>query len=148
MASITNPRDPNTLSNYHNFTTTHTTANFAIDFENKRLDGNVILKLKSTTNAETREILLDTSHLNIKNVTLDGSSPEWDLLPRLEPYGNALKIELNAGVAVEKSVEIDVRKWELQAVVAASIDEYGIDSSSNHERVHSLAVAYSSADIK
>lgn len=148
MASITNPRDPNTLSNYHNFTTTHTVANFAIDFENKRLDGNVILKLKSITNAEAREILLDTSHLDIRNVKLDGSSPKWDLLSRLEPYGSALRIELDAGVAMEKSVEIDVGQWQLLAVAEASIDEHRIDSSSNHQRVHSPTVACSSADVK
>lgn len=108
MASITTPRDPNTLSNYHNFTTTHTVANFTIDFDSRRLDGNVILHLRSVTNAEAREILLDTSHLDIKEVKLDGSSPKWELLPRLEPYGSALKINLEAGVEMERSVEIDV----------------------------------------
>ena len=148
MASITKPRDPNTLSNYHHFITTHTIANFAIDFENKRLNGNVILKLKSITNAESREILLDTSHLDIKDVKLDGSSPRWDLLSRLEPYGSALKIKLDAGVAIDKSVEIDVGQWQLRTVAEASIDEHTIDSGSNYQRMHSPTVAYSGADVK
>ncbi|KAL9122610.1 MAG: hypothetical protein Q9187_000842 [Circinaria calcarea] len=148
IASITTPRDPNTLSNYHNFTTTHTVANFTIDFDHKRLDGNVILQLRSVTNAEARDILLDTSYLDIKEVKLDGSSPKWELLPRLEPYGSALKISLEAGVEMERSVEIDVGRRHLRTVAAASVDKHGIDSSSNHQRVYSFAVAHSSADVK
>jgi len=110
MASIIHtPRDPNTLSNYNNFLTTHTTANFAIDFEQKTLIGNVILNLKSVTDAETKEILLDTSHLDVHGVKVDGEGSKWNLLPRFEPYGSVLKIELEKGVQNAKSVEIDVR---------------------------------------
>lgn len=58
--TINTPRDPNTLSNYNNFVTTHTTANLEINFKSKILTGNVLLKLKSMTNAETDTIILDT----------------------------------------------------------------------------------------
>ena len=110
MASnIHTPRDPNTLSNYNNFLTTHTTANFVIDFEQKRLKGNVILNLKSITDAESKEILLDTSRLDVQDVKVDGQAPDWKLLPRFEPYGSALRIGLEKGVQKSKSVEIDVR---------------------------------------
>ena len=109
MAStIQTPRDPNTLSNYNHFLTTHTTANFAIDFEQKSLRGNVILNLKSITNTETAEILLDTSYLEIHDVKIDGQAPKWNLLPRFEPYGSALKIELENRVQNAASVEVDV----------------------------------------
>jgi len=56
------PRDPNTLSNYHNFKTTHTTVHFVLDFDKKRLYGNVILSLQSLTEAETSDIILDTRY--------------------------------------------------------------------------------------
>ena len=110
MAStIHAPRDPNTLSNYNNFLTTHTIANFAIDFKQEKLKGNVILNLKSITDAESKEILLDTSHLDVQDVKVDGQTPKWELLPRFEPYGSALKIELEEGIRKLKSVEVDVR---------------------------------------
>lgn len=59
---VKTPRDPNTLSNYHNFITTHTTANLEIDFEKKRLWGNVVLLLKSLTEKEADEVVLDTRY--------------------------------------------------------------------------------------
>ena len=109
MTSIVNPpRDPNTLSNYNNFLTTHTTVSFNIDFEKKIIGGNVQLTLKSITDAAAKEILLDTSFLNIKNVTLDGKTPKWELLPRFEPYGSALKISLEDGVQNGERVQLEM----------------------------------------
>ena len=102
------PRDPNTLSNYNNFLTTHTTVDFNIDFEKKSIGGNVALTLKSITNAAAKEILLDTSFLNIKNVVLDGKTPKWELLPRFEPYGSALKVSLEDGIQIGKSVQLEM----------------------------------------
>ena len=106
---INTPRDPNTLSNYNNFLTTHTTAYFDVDFQQKRLVGNVVLDLKSITNAETHEIVLDTSYLDIKDVKIEGASSRWNLLSRLEPYGTALSIKLDSGIEHGKSIRVDVR---------------------------------------
>ena len=109
MASTINvPRDPNTLSNYNNFRTTHTTVNFNILFETQQIAGNVVHTLKSTTNAESREIILDSSFLNISSVKIGTSSAKWSLLPRFEPYGSALKIELEKGVPLDESVQVDI----------------------------------------
>lgn len=119
MASIVNPpRDPNTLSNYNNFLTTHTTVNFNIDFEKKTVGGNVALTLKSITDAAAKEILLDTSFLNVKDVVLDGKSPKWDLLPRFEPYGSALRISLEDGVQNGKSVQLEMTTETTQECTA------------------------------
>jgi leukotriene-A4 hydrolase len=60
-ASIHPPRDPNTLSNYNAWRTKHTTANFEIDFEAKRLRGFVDLTLESLAKEETT-IVLDTRY--------------------------------------------------------------------------------------
>jgi leukotriene-A4 hydrolase len=53
-------RDPNTLSNYGNFVTTHIVANLNINFTDKSLSGDVELSLRPLDNAETDTILLDT----------------------------------------------------------------------------------------
>ncbi|KAL9603480.1 MAG: hypothetical protein Q9219_001167 [cf. Caloplaca sp. 3 TL-2023] len=90
--------------------TKHTTANFEIDFENKKLCGNVILKLESISDAESKEILLDTSYVDIKNVALKGDILSgWQLLPRFEPYGSALKISLEKEVEKGQSLELDIQ---------------------------------------
>ena len=107
--TILRPRDPNTLSNYTAWLSRHITANFDILFDEKRLEGNVVHKLQSQTNAKSREILLDTSFVEVSQVKLDGKTAKWEILPRFEPYGSALKIELEQGVAFGESVELDVR---------------------------------------
>lgn len=58
--TINVPRDPNTLSNYNNFVTKHTIANFEINFEKRVLEGNVKLSLESITEGEINRIILDT----------------------------------------------------------------------------------------
>ena len=58
--TINTPRDPNTLSNYNNFKTTHTRAVLDIDFEQKRVFGTVYLTLNSLTHGESKNLVLDT----------------------------------------------------------------------------------------
>lgn len=53
------PRDPNTLSNYHNYVTRHTSLDFEIEFEKKRLVGVVGLRLESLTD-EGVDVVLDS----------------------------------------------------------------------------------------
>lgn len=109
MATIINPpRDPNTLSNYNNWISTHITANFEVFFDQKKLAGNVVHQLKSITDSESRDILLDTSHLDIDGVKVGGKVSEWELLPRLEPYGTALKIKLDRGMKLHEVIDVDV----------------------------------------
>ncbi|KAJ0418130.1 leukotriene A-4 hydrolase [Aspergillus carlsbadensis] len=109
MATLINtPRDPNTLSNYNNFRCTHTEANFEILFEQKRLVGNVVHKLKSTNNAESKEIILDSSHVSIDEVQVNGSPAEWELLPPFGPLGTALKIKLDQPVQLDELVDVKI----------------------------------------
>lgn len=116
MASVINPpRDPNTLSNYNNFITTNTTVNLEINFQKKNISGNVILELTSATEAASKEILLDTSHLNVKDVRLNGEAAEWNLLPRFEPYGSILKIHLQEGIVKGRKLEVSVSHGSLTA---------------------------------
>lgn len=106
--TVNPPRDPNTLSNYNNFRSTHVTANLDILFDQQRIVGNVVHQLKSITNAESQEVILDTSFLDIEGVKVDGKTAKWDLLPRMEPYGSALKIQLDQAVGLDKTIEVDV----------------------------------------
>lgn len=60
---IRTPRDPNTLSNYHNFVTRHTSVDFDIDFERKRLFGSVVLTLECLTDEDVKEVVLDARYV-------------------------------------------------------------------------------------
>lgn len=110
MATIINsPRDPNTLSNYNNWRSTHVTANFDILFDQRKLTGNVVHQFKSITDRESKEIILDTNHLDISDVKVNGEPSKWELLPPLGPFGNALKISIEHGAELNATVEVDVR---------------------------------------
>ncbi|KAL9098607.1 MAG: hypothetical protein Q9163_005770 [Psora crenata] len=102
-------RDPNTLSNYHQFITVHTIASLRIDFDRKILAGNVVLTLKSASKAPSTEIVLDTSYLDIHDVKVDQLSCEWDLQPRTEPFGSPLRIKLGKTIEDGECVEVDIK---------------------------------------
>ncbi|RAL06228.1 bifunctional aminopeptidase/epoxide hydrolase [Aspergillus ibericus CBS 121593] len=106
--SIRSPRDPNTLSNYNDWICTHITARFDILFDQKKLVGSVIHKLKSATDGDSREIILDSNHVAIGGVTIDGKPSNWELLPPLEPYGSALKIQLEQGVKLNETIDVEI----------------------------------------
>ena len=100
MASLTPPRDPNTLSNYNNWKTKHTIADLAIDFKKQRLAGTVTLKLESITEKESEEIILDTSFLDVSSVKVNGKAAEsWKVEDRSEPYGSPLSVSVPGGAA-------------------------------------------------
>jgi leukotriene-A4 hydrolase len=109
MATVVNPpRDPNTLSNYNNWLSTHITANFDILFDQRKLAGNVIHQFRSITHGESNHIILDTNHLDIGGVKVNGQPSQWEFLPRLEPYGTPLKITLDQGVKLNETVEVEI----------------------------------------
>lgn len=111
MASTTiinPPRDPNSLSNYNNFRTTETAVDLEIVFSQQILKGRVCHKLRSITDAATKEILLDSSHVVVKNVEIGGRKHDFELLPRLEPYGSALKILLEKGVPESQQLDVSI----------------------------------------
>jgi leukotriene-A4 hydrolase len=105
---INKPRDPNTLSNYHNWRTTHTSTTFDILFDEQKLSGNVVHKLKSTTKAETKDIILDSSHVAIHDIRVDGKSAKWELLQQKGPYGSPVQIKLDKGVDLDEIIEVSI----------------------------------------
>lgn len=48
---------------------------------------------------------------------MDGQTAQWELLPRFEPYGSALKIVLEKAVEEGATVEVDVRNISLLIVL-------------------------------
>jgi leukotriene-A4 hydrolase len=61
---IKTPRDPNTLSNYHNYVTRHTSVDFEIDFEKKRMVGTVVLKMESLVDGDGQvDVVLDSKYI-------------------------------------------------------------------------------------
>lgn len=102
------PRDPNTLSNYHEFLTVHTKTNLSIDFDQKQLSGNVVLSLRNISKTKSTKIVLDTSYVKVQAVKINGEFSEWSLLPRSEPYGSPLEISLANSIQPSQLVEVDV----------------------------------------
>lgn len=97
MATTNMPRDPNTLSNYNNWRTKNTIADFTIDFKKQRLTGFVDLQLESITDKESEEIILDTSFLDITAIEINGTkASDWTVKDRSEPYGSPLSIKVPA----------------------------------------------------
>ena len=100
-------RDPSTQSNYDQFRTKHTKTNFTIDFAKHRLTGEVRLKLDTLKAA--KEIVLDTSFLDVHEVAVDEQPAQWVLDPRIESLGSALRVTLARDAEVGKAVEVAVR---------------------------------------
>jgi leukotriene-A4 hydrolase len=105
---INTPRDPNTLSNYNNFRTTHTSTEFDILFDEQKLSGKVTHTLKSLTKGETKEVILDSSHVQVNDVKVDGKTAKWELAGRLEPYGSALKVKLENAVELDATIKVAI----------------------------------------
>ncbi|RMZ73555.1 leukotriene A-4 hydrolase [Pyrenophora seminiperda CCB06] len=107
---IRTPRDPNTLSNYHNFATRHTSVDFDVDFSGKRLFGSVVLVLEGLVEGEgVEEVVLDSSFLDISVVEVDGKTVEFNVGDRVEPYGSPLTIKLPSKVGKGKTISVEIK---------------------------------------
>ncbi|SPN97360.1 related to leukotriene-A4 hydrolase long isoform [Cephalotrichum gorgonifer] len=110
---VATKRDPSTLSNYASWLTKHTTATFTIDFDKQSLKGRVDYDILSRSQGE-REIVLDTSYLDIASISIGGSEAKWELKDRSEPLGSPLHISVPEGVAegdvLKLSIELQTTK--------------------------------------
>ena len=114
MAGV--PRDPSTLSNYHDFKTKHTAVDFHIDFLKKTLTGSVTLNLEATSDASGKEIHLDTSYLDVTDIKINGEDSQWTVLPRAEPFGSKLEIKLKTAAKNGEHISVDVRQFDFLSV--------------------------------
>lgn len=107
-ASIHQPRDSNTLSNYNAWRTRRTTADFNIDFDAKKLHGHVTLALENLAKNE-RKIILDTSYLQVSSVEIAGTKVDYSLASsRVGPYGTPLTITVNEEHTRNDEVEVKI----------------------------------------
>ena len=93
LISISNQKELNTFSNYDIIFQTNINVHFIVDFDNKKVDGEVTISFKALDDGEV--IILDTKSLIIKNVK-DSTGNELDFkldnYYRLESHGVPLKI--------------------------------------------------------
>ncbi|KAF3986742.1 hypothetical protein FT663_04316 [Candidozyma haemuli var. vulneris] len=67
-------RDPSSLSNYYLFKVLHTTLGFEVDWEKKILHGKSKIDLEALD--EVSSIVLDSSFLDVKSATVDGTTAD------------------------------------------------------------------------
>jgi leukotriene-A4 hydrolase len=106
---INPPRDPNTLSNYNNWLTKHTIVDLAIDFKKQVLHGTVTLQLESRTDKESKEIILDTSFIDVKDISINAKkTKDWEVKDRFEPYGSPLHIKVPSGAPLGTIISVQI----------------------------------------
>ena len=93
LISKTNQKELNTFSNYDIISQTNINVHFIVDFDNKKVDGEVTISFKALEDGEV--IILDTKSLIIKSIK-DNTGNELDFkldnYYRLESHGVPLKI--------------------------------------------------------
>jgi len=101
-------RDPNTLSNYHEWRTKHTIANFTVDFAKQCLRGSVILELESQTDKASKEIILDSSYLDLAGIKLGSTPAQWEVKERAGPNGSPVHISVPEGADKGETVTLEI----------------------------------------
>lgn len=67
--------DPSSLSNLNEVATKHIHMNWTIAFDQKKIGGHVLLDIVTLV-PNVSKVILDTSYLDLKNVSLDGQNLE------------------------------------------------------------------------
>ncbi len=101
-------RDPTTLSNYSAWRTKHTTVNFNIDFDNKRLKGSVTLQLESQTDKASQEVVLDSRFVKVSGVNVNAKESKWELKAHSEPLGAPLHVSVPEGAAKGDVIDLTI----------------------------------------
>lgn len=101
-------RDPSTRSNYGAWRTKHTTVNFTLDFEEKRLKGSVLLQLESQTDRESTEVILDSRFVSVSAVNVNSKTSDWELKPHAEPLGAPLHIAVPNGAPKGELIDLTI----------------------------------------
>jgi leukotriene-A4 hydrolase len=108
FASVAMARDPCTLSNFAAWRTRHTTTNFNIDFEGKRLQGSVVLELESQTDKESKEVVLDSKYVKVSAVKVNSADSKWELKQHSDPLGSPLHVSVPDGAAKGEVVKVAI----------------------------------------
>ncbi|OCF30838.1 leukotriene A-4 hydrolase/aminopeptidase [Kwoniella heveanensis BCC8398] len=89
-------RDLATLSNYHQVLTKHISLDWEIDWTKQVIGGSATLQFEVKDDGGVKEVVLDSSYLDISDVEIVGSGEkaQWSLDKRIEVMGQALRIQL------------------------------------------------------
>lgn len=101
-------RDPNTVSNYDQWRTRHTTANLLVDFSAKRLRGSVVLELESQTDKASQEIILDSSYVDVSAIKLNAAASKWEVKDRVGPNGSPVHVVVPGGANKGEVVKLEI----------------------------------------
>lgn len=107
-ARMTRVRDPNTQSNYDQWRTKHTTANFKVDFAAKCLRGSVIIELESQTDKASKEIVLDSSFVDVSSIKLNSAPSQWEVRERTGPSGSPVHVAVPEGAGKGEVVKLEI----------------------------------------
>lgn len=92
--------DPSTLSNYKDFNVKYTELKYRVDWPKRKLFGKVeyTISVKEGLSKKPKDIILDTSFLDIKTAKIDGVEVAFDTsAPRVEPLGDCVKVDFSNG---------------------------------------------------
>ncbi|KAJ4302270.1 Leucyl aminopeptidase yscIV [Collariella sp. IMI 366227] len=101
-------RDPNTLSNYDQWRTKHTTANLKVDFTENCLRGSVVLELESQTDKASNEIILDSSFVSVSSIRLNSAISKWEVKDRSGPNGSPVHVSVPNGAGKGEVVKLEI----------------------------------------
>ncbi|KAG0172804.1 Leukotriene A-4 hydrolase [Apophysomyces sp. BC1034] len=91
-------KDPSSLANLSEVKTTHLHLAWTIDFEQKKIAGHVLLDL-TTLVPNVDKVVLDTSYLDLKSVSLNGELLDFHVAERHPSLGSALTVKLLQPIA-------------------------------------------------
>ena len=73
------------------------------------MTGNVTLELESITESESEEIILDSSYVDVTDISLNGVKiNDWVVKDRFEPYGSPLSIKIPGGKPKSETVSVNI----------------------------------------
>ncbi|KAG5715728.1 Leukotriene A-4 hydrolase [Termitomyces sp. T112] len=105
--------DPTTQSNYLQIATEHLSINWTLDFDAQLISGSVTHHLLAKEDG-VKEVILDTSELNLSDVQINGISVSFDLKAKHEVMGSALHIalpsDLKAGQYIDVTIDYQTTK--------------------------------------
>lgn len=95
--------DQATLSNYRHVRNLHTHLDWRIDWPAQLIEGSATLTLRPETKEPVKKVVLDTSFLEIRGVSVGGEDVEYEKAERIEAMGEALTIHLREPMSDEVS---------------------------------------------
>lgn len=102
------PNDRHTLSNIQDIYSKHIHIDWSIDWDARIISGSVTHELVVDTDG-VKEVVLDTSYLDIKHVEVEGEKVQFKLDERKGMLGSALHIPLKHADKLRKGDKVSVK---------------------------------------